>query len=191
MDSHPRLCRTLPVIFSIVALLIATTDVQPAYSAQSLNAFAHEVISILAGNNFARVGGYVSSDGILVVNRYVDWSPTGEAAIQTNLNSAGFGLSIPPPADLTWIEQEDRYDRYDINGLSFKSILKQFHELIDNSEDGYRGTIVASANTRDDWGSRYLGPSVQGKIASNTFWYIYFVREGDSWKIWRLELTVH
>jgi hypothetical protein len=48
-------------------------------------------------------------------------------------------------------------------------------------------------STVDAWGMSPIGPAVSGKIASNTWWYVYLRREGGSgrWKVWKLELFVH
>lgn len=57
-------------------------------------------------------------------------------------------------------------------------------------DNTYRG-VQAVMHGMDAWEERELGPSASGKMASKSFWYIYFRKEKNEWKIWKLELAVH
>jgi hypothetical protein len=87
-----------------------------------------------------------------------------------------------------WKDREVFLERTDSLELAKLKIgLKRFAQRM---KDTY-GSLEASLDLKDAWNLRTLGPAVSGKVASNTFWYIYFRKEGAEWKIWKLEYASH
>jgi hypothetical protein len=87
-----------------------------------------------------------------------------------------------------WEERMMEFDLAAPNQIDLKKALARFaHE----TDDTMHGGVEVATHQMDAWAERELGPSAAGKIASSSFWYIYFRKEGNDWKIWKLELAVH
>ena len=87
-----------------------------------------------------------------------------------------------------WEERDMEFDTTDPDQIAKlkKALTRVAHET-DNTIPG----VGVAINGRDDWDERELGPNASGKVASDEFWYLYFRKEGNKWKIWKLELAVH
>jgi hypothetical protein len=181
----------------LLILICSSSGLKSAHSADlrgSFSSFAHKVVKDFSTGNFGAIKSSVSAHGLRVVFRHVDVDATlseRQAAQGLAKNKVGVGLSLRAFQPLVWTEEEAIIDKSELKSSDFFSIARQFRELIQNSEDGYPTSINDSLQTTDAWGSRFLGPTIQGKIAANTYWYVYCVREGGEWRIWRLELAAH
>lgn len=166
---------------------------RPVGSSKSFEEFAHMIVTRLSAGDNAAIIRAASEHGVIVVRRQVDWNQSNKSENKPIANDGWTdNLSLYGLNSLVWTEHEVRFDKSELDEHDFHSILKQFHGLVRNTEDGYhKWGVIASLNLWDDWGSRYLGPAISGKIASNAFWYIYFTRVNGEWKIWRLEFVTH
>jgi hypothetical protein len=90
--------------------------------------------------------------------------------------------------DYGWEERDLKYD------LTQPADVARVRKAIGRFEkdvlDTYGGLRVA-LQQMDEWKERDLGPSAGGKMASDYFWYLYFRKEANGWKIWKMELAVH
>jgi hypothetical protein len=193
MDNRKlSLIMALLISAGLVMALLTDVNANSVKNAQSFSLFAHGVVDKLNSGDFAAISRAGSAQGIMVVRRQVDWRLSNTQMKNDGVNKvAETNLSLPNLPSLVWTEREIRFKRSELNGANFHFVEKQFQHFIHNTKDGYPRSTIASLNMRDTWDSRYLGPAIQGKIASNTFWYIYFVWEKGEWKIWRLEFVIH
>jgi len=97
---------------------------------------------------------------------WVWWSYRIE--LDHDINLGGYEKTI------CWSEQLVQFDKSDLQHAAFRSMLNQFHKLVDYNIRDYGGYVDVWSNAEGVWDSQYLGPVVQGKIASNECWYIYF-----------------
>jgi hypothetical protein len=183
---RPKLARSALTLLTIYVVF----GNSPSYGAAAhrFNSFAitsRRLVRELARGDAQDVIHNISSRGILVVERYVDWDDTNAP------KQKPFGLSVEDMDYLVWKDDELRFEAPDFNEPEFRSIIKQFQGFVMNTEYAYPSSICASLNTHDAWESRILGPAIQGKLASNNWWYIYLTRENHSWKVWRLEVVGH
>lgn len=87
------------------------------------------------------------------------------------------------------ISEEDKVDfeGTDLNGPAFRKVFDQFRHLVRSCTypAGSRWSLnLMSPDTDSGW----LGPAAAGKMASNFFWIIRFVKEGGVWKVWQLQV---
>jgi len=192
-----RIVRLISKIIACTAIAASSISAQGATvgEQQSFAAISQMTVSDINQGNLDAFIGICSHDGLLVVNREVDWkrsaSNDGNKRIGTGHKRWISNLSLSRSELLVWQEVESRFYFSELHGIAFKSAFQQFHNLVRNSEDGYPKYIFRSVNMQDAWKSRYLGPAIQGKIASNTFWYVYLRQEANEWKIWKLEFVRH
>jgi hypothetical protein len=151
--------------------------------ASSFEDAAHHVHMAVQAKDFKTFVANCSQRGVLVVARYADFKYIESKGHQ----SAVFDFNVSADATLTWADERAHFDRNEIrHSLDFHKLFDQFCE--------YVGTTYweAGASTKvwDQWHERMLCDVVSGKMSSNFFWYIYFVKESGQWKVWRIECAV-
>jgi hypothetical protein len=191
MDNR-KLSLIMALCVGLVMAFLTDVNANSVKNAQSFSLFAHEVVDKLNSGDFAAISRVGSAQGIMVVRRQVDWRLSNAQMKNDGVNKVTeTNLSLPNLPSLVWTEREIRFKRSELSRADFHFVEKQFQHFIQNTKDGYPRSIIASLNRKDAWDSRYLGPAIQGKIASNTFWYIYVIWEKGEWKIWRLEFVIY
>jgi hypothetical protein len=154
----------------------------------SLESISHNVVESLHKNDVREFARNCSQEGIIMAQRAVLWNRMNGNAVKSEKNfDKTLDVQIIGSDKMVWMDEQVHFD---LDGLAdngdFKKMFKEFHKII---KDGY-GTRL-STNMWDAWHSRLLGPATSCKLASNYFLYIYYVREGDRWKVWRLETAIH
>ncbi len=155
---------------------------------------AKKAINALANEDYRGFTHYISSQGVIVVRREVDWDRTNKSIRESTEgwtpDAKRAFLSLAGQEPLVWTEDELGYHSTAIRGDEFKGILSQFQGFIRDSRAYFQGESY-SLQMIDHWQSRHLGPAVEGKLVSNVFWYIYFVKEDGAWRVWRMEHVTH
>lgn len=147
------------------------------------------IVTQVARNGATALRRFTSHTGILVVRREVDWIRSGEPLRETKMVGPD-DLDLSRLDPLVWIEVETRFDGHDQSGQRFEEIGARFQRFVQESRRDFHGEEY-SLDLRDHWNSRRLGPVAAGKLASNEFWYIYFMQEKGQWRVWKLELAYH
>jgi hypothetical protein len=91
---------------------------------------------------------------------------------------------------LAWTEEDVTFRRDSLSGKRFSEVLKTFQRFVRITRENFLRETYA-LQREDAWHARQLGPTSEGKLASNTYWYAYFSREGNSWKLRELEIVYH
>jgi hypothetical protein len=195
MKLTPRYLGWLVMVAGVtiaISLRVAGHANTSAGGKRDFEAAVGSVLSALRRGDVQAFSRFASKEGVLVSRRRVDWDRTG-----TPLRDAASGEAIEQDylylkglEPLVWEEFEVGFQRSEISGPEFAAILRQFHSFLLATESDYRGTTV-SRDMVDHWASRRLGPAVEGKLLSDVFWYVYFVREDGSWRVWKLEHVTH
>jgi hypothetical protein len=90
-----------------------------------------------------------------------------------------------------WLEKRKSFKPGDLSGRQFKSVFRRFHFYSSHSlESSGSGNIHRSMHAKDHW-RRPIGPAIEGKLASSSFWYVQFVQENGEFKISDLVYAVH
>lgn len=175
--------------------LFGLLTAQPCCASQtqgSLRAVALAVLRDVGSGNLTSFDAFASEGGIIVARRSVDWNLTKQEGGNEPVRRVfADDLDLSGLPSLVWIERVVDFNRADLEESDFRAVFDQFKGLIRNTRDGYSSSIRCSYHLRDDWNTRNLGTAIQGKIASNSFWYIYLDREHGAWKVWRMEYVVH
>jgi hypothetical protein len=124
----------------------------------------------------------------------VDWKRSGEPLLEPATGGGKPGdqiyLFLGGLTPTTWVEAEVAFAGADLTGPKFRQIGAQFQQFVQSTRRDYRRSEEYSLDLSDHWGRR-LGPAATGKLASNDWWYIYFVQENGEWRVWKLELAIH
>jgi hypothetical protein len=129
----------------------------------------------------------LSKNGVLVATRRAVW-PEVEKHSEKKTTNDSFPLRLDDLSPLVWEDREVQFDTSEPDDVAkLKVALARFADEMDSM---YGGLDIA-LHQMDIWEVRHMGPSVEGKMASNYFWYIQFRKEGKHWKIWKLELAEH
>ncbi len=119
-----------------------------------------------------------------------------------NYDQAGFAITVAMEGisvverryafapRFVWMEQAaGHYRKRDVAGLRFRRPYANFVKYTRLSRrDRELGDIRFV--TADHWG-RVIGESVEGRVASGTYWYLRVRREGGKWRVWRIEYCDH
>ena len=153
------------------------------------------VMGLIAKGDLRAFSRYASSGGIQVVKRYVDWQKTGvmlhdRPTPGTTPDARRATLYLDGVEPLVWEEWEADFGRSDLSGGAFRSVFGQFRGFMSASRRDFQGETYG-LDRWDHWHVRRLGPVAEGKLVSNVFWYVYFVRESRGWRVWKLEHVTH
>jgi hypothetical protein len=154
----------------------------------SLELISHNIVESLRKNDVREFAWNCSQEGIIIAQRAVLWNRmNGKSEKSEKDFDKTLDVQIIGSDKMVWMDEQVHFDldRLADNG-DFKKMFREFHEII---KDSY-GTRV-STNMWDAWHSRLLGPATSCKLASNYFLYIFYIREGSGWKVWRLEAAIH
>lgn len=166
---------------------------------------AQEVVKAIRMLDDSLIAQYTSRHGIIVVYRSWDWVLPAWRKDELSTTTAKDDLStttaidrhlLPLDAMLKdqganlWTEVETTIEIGDLGKEPCRAIMKLMSKHIDDTRDNFHGEEY-STHTFDHWGSRYLGAAVEGKLASNCYWYLLFCYENNHWKLYRIEIVVH
>lgn len=174
---------------SVLCVLLSPAGAASRGPRGSFHAAARHIISQLAASGGKALRRFASRDGILVVRREVDWNRSGERFRETKMVGPD-DLNLGGLDALVWVEVETEFDKSNLTGRRFEDIGARFQRFVHESRRDFQGEDY-SLDRPDDWNSRRLGPAASGKLASDEFWYIYFVREKKQWRVYKLELAYH
>lgn len=124
-----------------------------------------QVVSALATDNAEKMASLASSRGIDVVERRRTLGPKYQ-----------------------WREHVTRFTKARLRGRRFRQAVHRFRDYYYNTQGTGVYEPEASTSMEDHW-HRKLGPAMEGKIASGSYWYVRLVRQAGSWRVWRLELV--
>ncbi len=127
-----------------------------------------------------------SKRGVFVIERYwVFW----EDGITMDINRLNWELFSDSNLEKTinWIEKTAEFSYKEIVSKPFVDILEKFSDFIDASS-AFGGPYWDLNMEIYDF---LLGPAIGGKVASNAYWYIRFVREDGKWRVRSLEFITH
>jgi hypothetical protein len=153
----------------------------------SLKMAGKRAYAALRRRNMDVILSMLSKHGVLVTARRAVW-PEVEKHDERKTPNDSFPLLLDDLSPLVW---EDREVQFDTNEADDAAKLKVALARFAHEMDSMYGGLDISLHQMDVWEVRDMGPSVEGKMASNYFWYIQFRKEGKHWKIWRLELAEH
>jgi hypothetical protein len=150
-------------------------------------ALREAIAAVAAGD--ARRFSQLAADEITVAKRRGDWNRSGKLT----------GPSLPPRGrdlelflggnyGVTWQQTEVDFSRRELRGREFSRILQQFQSFARVTEQHYGGGAF-SVGIQDPIASKQGAPGFEGKLASDTYWFVYLVREGGQWRVCRLEWT--
>jgi len=86
-----------------------------------------------------------------------------------------------------WQEVDVTFNKAELHSKEFSRILQQFQTFAQVTKRHFRGGAYSLDTPQDSMGSQQHAPNFEGKLASDTFWYVYFVRQGKQWRVYRLE----
>lgn len=200
--------KRLGLLLAVVACLslARSSEAHGVRPSLELASVSRQALNSLVNGNWRVLKELTSSSGLLIVKREFDWSGTSALAATGDQKSSGkmpgenhgtskygYDLNFSDVSPSVWRDHQVWFQTSEFDSTAFDSTVRQFQGLVLNSEDGYKHSISSSLKTADAWGISPIGPAMYGKVASNSWWYICFRREGASgqWKIWKLELFVH
>lgn len=199
----------LIVFCTLVVFKARSSPITPPINHPTANKFelsAQRAIHALTSGKIAAFRQMISKKGVLVVRREKDDTQTGKivkedvpAPTRDDESIAHTYLYLNSLRPIVWKEtqilfagkEKDPYnDNYDVEGKEFKKIFNQFQQLSKDSQKFFPLSVISSTNLREPWCYGFLGPAVEGKLASNSVWHMYFINEGTDWKVWKLECSV-
>ena len=146
------------------------------------------VIRALQENDSKSFIANCSRNGISVVARYADWKYLHSESRRPAANRI-FDFDLAAGERLTWTDETAFFGWDELHdSLEFHHLFDRFRQYV--VTETY-GNIRASRQRWDEWHQRILCDVVSGKMASDFFWYIYFVKEATHWRVWRIECAVH
>ncbi|HEY3897107.1 MAG TPA: hypothetical protein VGM54_00740 [Chthoniobacter sp.] len=153
----------------------------------SLERAARRAYGLLKQKNVDALLPMLSKRGFSMALRKAVW-PLLDAEAGKKTDPADFIHQYDEVARYGWEERELEYDLTNPTDIArLRKAIVRFDKDIPNTY----GELRVALQQKDQWGERKLGPSAEGKMASNYYWYLYFRKEGGVWKIWRMELVDH
>lgn len=204
---HQGILRQI-MILALPALLLAAIGVHSFSNAASLqkdtssrkkddatlfSQAVQEALDSIQNVDIPRFARHISKEGLVVVNRWVNWESSKQKggpfpASDQSVNPTG--LPLQNLEGLRWEEARIRIGRDNFNGEAFNEIIKRMSAFVKESRS-IPNFIRSSPTLNDHWNERVLGAAVEGKIVSNTFWYLSFIKEDEEWKLLRMEVATH
>jgi hypothetical protein len=131
----------------------------------------------------------ISRRGSVIVSRWRDDDtiPRGRA-FTTNGRSS---FPLKGLVGVRWVEDQVYISKRELSTAKAKELLRAFGHMIERTEQSFGNISIdeQAVSTASPDGVRVLGPTISGKLASRSVWHIFLIREGGSWKVWRLEET--
>jgi hypothetical protein len=163
-----------------VGIVLLALGTSPAIAqARRIGDAAAQIESALTTGNLDAFLAHCTNRDVLFCYRYMAW----------NLNAAdvskGRLLELPGERGV-WTEAYATFQKSDRGSDEFRKVFREFCGIFKDST-----FIEISKDEWDTWKMRRPGLVLKGKIASNAHWFIYFVRESNEWKAWKIEVEVH
>lgn len=178
----------------VVAVSVVVTFLRPRVSEQAaFERAAREAIETIASGDIYRFSRVVAKE-VVVARRRIDWERSTEIrkpkpSKRWQEHWVGLPLAGLDQGAVVWEESELMFGSHEVGEQAFRRLLTGFRSVIRSTMHYPRDLAVSySLNGEDFTGSRRIGPSAEGKLASDTFWYVYFVREKGKWRVYRLEV---
>lgn len=133
----------------------------------------------------------VSDNGLIVVRRSLDYDRTdayrkGRGVRANELPDLRVG---GPDVDVRE-SVENTFAKSEFGSIEFRREFKMLSKI--TKQFTYPCGTTTSLNLPGPDYPHYVGPAIGGKMASNYFWYVCFVREHNQWRVWKIEVeTTH
>lgn len=168
-------------VFMVVLAILPSCAQGPQFEVT-----ARQAINAIAAGDMRRFSR-VAAEEVVVARREADLDHSGILK----------GPSLPPRGvdselflggnlGAGWQEIDVTFTQAEMDSEKFGRVLQQFRAFAWVTSRHYGGGTY-SLNMKDPMGSQQHVPGFQGKLASDTFWYVYFVRQGKEWRMSRLE----
>lgn len=178
---------------------------------QELQAFeraARRIVNAIASEDLETVAQQAALDNcegespknvISVVRRTVNWERSNDLLLRKPLQEPATPgkqtgdetyLWLGGLTPFVWEEEKIDFDESELRGKEFRGVLKQFGSFVRQTWQAYISEGY-SLNMVDHWRSRRMGPAVEGKLASNAFWYVGLVQQCGEWRVHRLEYAIY
>ena len=155
-----------------------------APNGRTFEAAARPCVDIIAGGDVHQFARIASKNGVVVVRRTMDWDATEKVREE--------GEELERDNARVWKEEYASCYSQLLRSKAFAAPLREFKGYVLETRHHWSAACESYSTAMEDhWGERILGPAAEGKLASNWFWYVYFRREGKSWRVYKLEVAMH
>ncbi len=158
---------------------------------EKFGAVARKVIKILAEGNARALQNMVSDEGLVAVIRYVDWKSkyykNHYPKEYKEYDNPLYYLLLKGARILVWVDITDYFSKKELTEKRFGVFLKLIKQNVNLPPFKPRW----SYQMWDHWHTRIMGPAIEEKICSNTYWYVCLLREHGRWVVGRIEFVMH
>lgn len=161
--------RTLSICTLMFVLSAASLAESGTASNGALRDTSRKVLSAFIRGESRGIREVVSEAGLEVVERFFDWDHGH-----------------------VWRERKDHFSGFAVAGGRFRRhVLKPYQRHVSKCWQAPGWAPHRFLNVRDHWGHRKPGPVIEGKLASNYFFYLHMRLEKNILRLWRTETAIH